>query len=408
MRLNWGKTFVLGFGFLAISTVWPLYDSYMPYFLGEFIASSALIGLIMGFDNFLGLTMQPYFGSLSDRTRSRWGRRRPFLLIGMPIAAIAIAMIPISLSLGLVALLITTGVLNLSMSLFRSPAVALMPDLTPSPLRSKANGIINFMGGIGAVIAIVGGAYLYNINPGYPFLPAAVIMLIVFLLFFTVIREPVIPPPDSGVEETPQSLVLALKQVFQNPDRTTLLLFLAICAWFIAYQSINTWFTKYSVEELGVAVNVASARLAIYGGAFVIGAIPAGYIGTWIGRRKTIMIGLVGMALCFVGMNFMTTLDQVTVLLGLAGLAWALININSYPMVVELCHPSQTGTYTGLYYIFAGVAGMGGPFVVGSIFDLMGTKRPLFLFGALFMVIAFVLMYAVNKGEAGVQRAKSA
>lgn len=400
MRLNWGKTFIIGFGFMAISAVWPLYDSYMPKFYEEVITSSALVGLIMGFDNLLGLTLQPWFGSLSDRTRSRWGRRRPFLLIGMPIAAVAVLAIPFARLGGLIPLLLVTIVMNLAMSIFRSPTVALMPDLTPSPLRSMANGVINFMGGLGAAIVLLAGGILYAMSPTYPFMVSAGIMAVVFLLFLFFIREPAAPETASNVEETPQSLLLALRQILNNPDRGTLILFLAIMAWFIGYQSVNTWFTTYSEQNLGVAVNVASKALTIYAGAFLLGAIPAGLIGTRLGRRNTIAIGLIGMMASFASMHMMTSLGQVQWVLGAAGLCWALVNINSYPMVVEMCHPSQTGTYTGLYYIFSGVAGASAPFLSGAIFDLFGSKRPLFLVSAIFMAIALALILSQRKGEA--------
>lgn len=404
MRLNWGKTFVLGFGFLAISAVWPLYDSYMPHFLGQYIASSALIGLIMGFDNFLGITLQPWVGAVSDRTHSRWGRRRPFLLIGMPIAAACLTALVFTHDVGLIPLLMTTGTLNLAMSLFRSPTVALMPDLTPPPLRSLANGVINFMGGIGAAIVLQAGKMLYPINAGYPFLAAGVIMIIVFFLFLFVIREPEVPEAPEE-EETPQSLLLAFKHIITHRDTNALKLFFAIFSWFVAYQAVNTWFTQYSVERFGVQVNQASGALLFYTVAFILGALPAGYIGTKIGRRLTISIGLVGMVASFAVMHFIGSLGQMTIVLLVAGLFWSLININSYPMVVQLCHPSQIGTYTGLYYIFSGIAGASGPFIAGALFDGFGSKRPLFLFGVIFMALALWLMSSVRKGEADVQKA---
>lgn len=407
MRLNWGKTFIIGFGFMAISAVWPIYNSYMPKFYEEFIQKSALIGLIMGFDNLLGLTLQPWFGALSDRTRSRWGRRRPFLLIGMPIAAVAFLTIPFARLAGLIPLVLVTIVMNLAMSLFRSPTVALMPDLTPSPLRSLANGVINFMGGLGAAIVLLAGGILYAMNPAFPFVVPAIIMGGVFLLFLFFIREPAAPEPASSVEETPQSLLMALRQIITNPDRGALILFLAIMAWFVAYQSVDTWFTLYSEQNLGVAVNVASKSLTLFAGAFLLGAIPAGVIGTKFGRRNTIAVGLIGMMASFSSMHFMTSLGQVQYVLIVAGLCWAMVNINSYPMVVEMCHPSQTGTYTGLYYIFSGVAGAGGPALTGAIFDLFGSKRPLFLVAAIFMALALVLILAQRKGEA-VPAAKAA
>ncbi|HWI66381.1 MAG TPA: MFS transporter [Symbiobacteriaceae bacterium] len=406
MRLNWGKTFVLGFGFLAISAVWPLYDSYMPIFLKQFISSSAVIGAIMGLDNVLGFTLQPWIGSLSDRTQTRWGRRRPYLLIGMPIAAVSLVALTWTHDAGLVPLLLTTGVLNLAMSLFRSPTVALMPDLTPSPLRSKANGVINLMGGIGAAIVLQVGKMLYPINPGMPFVAAAAIMLIVFVLFLTIIREPAVPEGDSNVEETPQSLVLALAYLVKNREQHTLKLLTAIFCWFVAYQSVNTWFTTFAIERFSVQPGTASGALLAYTGAFILGALPAGYIGTAFGRRNTIAIGLGGMIASFAVMHFVGNLTQMMIMLVIAGLFWSLININSYPMVVQMCNPKDTGTFTGLYYIFQGVGGIAGPFVTGILFDAFGSKRPLFLTALIFMGLALLLMVTVRKGEARTQEAK--
>lgn len=404
MRLNWGKTFVLGLGFLAISAVWPLYDSYMPKFYGGYIASSALVGVIMGFDNLLGFTLQPWFGARSDRTRSRWGRRLPYLLIGMPIAAVSLLAIPFAREAGLWPLLAVTIIMNLAMSIFRSPTVALMPDLTPSPLRSLANGVINFMGGIGGGIALLGGGILYAMSPRYPFMLSAAIMAVVFLCFLFFIREPALDQgggaPAEGTEETPQGLWLAFREMITNPDRTTLLLFAALFALFVGYQAVNTWFTVYAEETLHVAVNVASKALTWYAGSFVIFALPAGWVGTRLGRRRTIAIGLGGMAAGFVLMHFLATLGQASVALIVLGAFWSLININTYPMVVELCRPSQTGTFTGLYYIFTQAGGVAAPIISGFVFDLAGSKRPLFFTAALFLLIALALILTVRKGEA--------
>jgi len=400
MRLNWGKTFALGFGFLAISAVWPLYDSFMPLFLKQYVTSSAIIGGIMGLDNVLGFTLQPWFGSLSDRTQSRWGRRRPFLLIGMPVAAASLIALTWTHDAGVVPLLVTTGVMNLSMSLFRSPTVALMPDLTPPPLRSQANGVINLMGGIGAAIVLQVGKMLHPVNPGYPFVVAAGIMVFVFFLFLLVIREPAIPEGDSGVEETPQSLMASLTYLFKNREQSTLRLLAAIFCWFVAYQAVNTWFTTYTTERLGVTPSAALTASLAYTGAFILGAMPAGYIGARFGRRNTIAVGLCGMVTSFFAMYFLTSLMQMTIAMVVAGLFWSLININSYPMVVQMCNPKDTGTFTGLYYIFQGVGGISGPFLVGLLFDLAGSKRPLFLTALLFMALALVLMLSVRRGEA--------
>lgn len=401
MRLNWGKTFVLGFGFLAVSAVWPLYDSYMPHFLEQFIASSTLIGVVMGFDNFLGLTLTPWVGALSDRTRSKWGRRRPYLLVGMPVAAVCLSLLVFTHDAGLAPLLLTTGTLNVAMAFFRSPVVALMPDLTPAPLHSVANGIINFMGGIGAAVVLLGGQYLYKANPGYPFLAAAVIMVVVFFLFLLVIREPEVPPVDASADETPQSLLAALKHIVTHRDSNTLRLFSAIFAYFMGYQAVNTWFAQYTVDRFNVPINTASGALLAYVASFIIFALPAGYIGTWLGRKRTMALGIAGMMLSFGTMHFLSSLNQMMVALVIGGFCWSLININAYPLVVQQCHPSQTGTYTGLYYIFQGVAGAIAPSVAGALFDLWGSKQPLFPLAVLFMGIALALMLSVGKDKAG-------
>ncbi|MDF2626247.1 MAG: transporter [Symbiobacteriaceae bacterium] len=402
MRLNWGKTFVLGFGFLAISAVWPLYDAYMPLFLDKYIASSLLVGAIMGLDNVLGFTLQPWIGSRSDRTQSSWGRRRPYLLVGMPIAALSLIALNWTYDAGLVLLLLTTGVLNLAMSLFRSPTVALMPDLTPPPLRSKANGIINLMGGVGAAIVIQVGKMVYREDAeALPFLVAAGIMVVVFFLFLLVIREPAMPEGDSSVEETPQSLLASLRYLMQSRDKNTLLLLGAIFSWFVAYQAVNTWFTTFAMQRFDVEKNVAAGALLAFAGAIILGALPAGYIGTAIGRRKTIMIGLGGMVVSFAAMYFATSLTMTMGMLVVGGLFWALININSYPMVVQMCNPKDTGTFTGLYYIFQGVGGISGPVLAGGLFDLMGgSTQPLWGVAMLFMGLALWLMSRVQKGEA--------
>lgn len=400
MRLAWGKTFVIGLGFLSISAVWPLYDSYMPKFYGEFIASSALVGLIMGFDNILGLTLQPWFGAKSDRTRSRWGRRLPYLLIGMPVAALALLALPFGRSAGLIPLLAVTILLNLAMSMFRSPTIALMPDLTPSPLRSLANGVINLMGGIGAAVVLFTGATLYAMNPGYPFWLSAAILIVVFFCFLLFIREPAVSESSESVEQTPQSLLAALREIFSGSDKGSLLVFFALLVLFIGYQSANTWFTLYAEENLGVAVNVASRSLTYYAAAFVVFALPAGYLGTKIGRRKTIAAGIIGMVVLYTVVFFLKSMAMVSIALILLGACWALVNVNTYPMIVELCRPSQTGTYTGLYYIFQQVGGVSGPFLFGLLFDAVGSKRPLFITAAVFLVISGVLFLAARTGEA--------
>jgi maltose/moltooligosaccharide transporter len=396
VRLHWGKTFVLGLGFLAISAATSLYDSYMGKFFEGFLGAGVLVGMIMGIDNFLGMTLQPYIGARSDRTVTRFGRRRPYLLIGMPIAALSLAAIPFAREHGFLPLLVVTIILNIAMSLFRSPTVALMPDITPAPLRSIANGVINLMGGIGAAIMLFAGASLYAKSPRYPFIVAGAVMGLIFLVFWFFIREPAITQPADPSEDAPSGLLKALRHVITNPDRNTLVFFTALFAWFVGYQAINTWFTLYGEQILNVPLPKASATLVAFVGTFVVFAVPAGYLGTRFGKRLTICVGLGGLSLSFMLMHFLTALPQITIALVACGFFWALVNINSYPIVVSLAPPSQAGTYTGLYYIFSGLAGMSSPVIAGALFDLVGSKRPLFLFSAAAMAVSLVLLLTVK------------
>src|SRR5512139_1589902 len=177
MRFNYGRIFLLGFGFFGISIIWGVYNVYVPVFLSEkFGLQPALIGFFMTLDNIAALLIQPPVGAWSDRLRTPIGRRMPFILIGAPIGAVAFGLIPLAAVLPL--FVACTSTLLLSMAFWRTPVVALMPDITPSPYRSQANGIINFMGGVGAILSFLVGARLYEINTAYPFWLGSILVLV--------------------------------------------------------------------------------------------------------------------------------------------------------------------------------------------------------------------------------------
>lgn len=400
MRLAWGRTLLLGTGFFAISVIASFYDSYMPKFYEGFLASSALVGLVMGVDNFLGWTIQPFVSSLSDRTRSRFGRRRPFILLGFPIAALLLFLLPISRQLGLWPLLGVTVLLNLTLVSFRSPVIALMPDLTPQPLRSQANGLINLMGGVGVVVATLLGSKLYGLSPSYPFWFAAAICILVTLVFARWIKEPNQDAPVESEEPKPAALLPTLGALFRSPRQMGLLLFLAMAIYTIGYQAVNTWFTLWSEQQLGIPVNVAASKLVIVGGVFILAAVPAGFLGNKLGRRLTMVIGLVIIALAFGGIYYLATAESLTPYLAAFGVGWALVNINAYPMAVSLGTSSETGTYTGVYYLFTGLAGTVGPFLAGKVFDMLGSKAPLFPIGAGAMALAALLLLLARERPA--------
>ena len=430
-RLDYKKTFLLGFGFLGVSLLWLLYNSYVPIFLQAgnpafdqdqgtmtvgFGLSAAMAGLIMTLDNIAAFFIQPVIGVLSDRTRTRIGRRMPYILIGVPIAAIAFALIPVAVKqippelsgqtelLGdqLAFFMIAIGVMLLAMAAFRTPLIALMPDITPSPLRSKANGVINLMGGVGALLATFGGAALYNINMAAPFWVASIVLVLSALVVFFKIKEPKTYSQENDDDERWWD---TLKQVGAIPaeERKSLILILAaIFAWFVGYNAVETFFTSYGTFSLGVAESTASLLLGFFSLSFLIFAIPGGMLAERWGRRSTILTGLFALAALLLLASFLPSVYAIGAIMFLGGASWALININSLPMIVDIA-PSDRflGTYTGLYYLSATLAAIVGPILNGWIIDATGKNyNTIFWVAAVFLAAAIGCMWFVTRGEA--------
>lgn len=423
MKLNYKGTLILGFGFLGISVVWSVYNSFVPVFLRQYALPWWLVGFVMTFDNILGITLLPYIGQLSDNTWTRLGRRRPFILAGAPIAAVFFVVIPaihLNMSHTASTLWLLTGVIivmNIAMALFRTPTVALMPDITPPALRSKANGIINLMGGIGTTIAFFIGGALFAMRQSYPFLLGAVLLLIAEAIVILKVQEP--PPTDSdnpSSSRRPNALsslrdtVRNVVAVARNPDKSALFTCLAIFCWFMGYNAIETFWTSYGREVLYApqiaagtmtadqAVARAASMLTYLSGAFLIFALPAGFIATRFGRRPTILTGLGILAVVWAG--FLLTQNSIYVIFTLvaSGIAWALVNINSLPIMADLAPPGQIGAYTGLYYFFSMLAASTSPTVVGWLMDLTSI-RMMFPITVAFMALAFLCVTAIHRTE---------
>ncbi|HEX7394269.1 MAG TPA: MFS transporter, partial [Anaerolineaceae bacterium] len=246
MKFNYGRIFLLGFGFFGVSVIWGVYNGFVPLFLAnKFDLSPAWIGFFMTLDNIAALFIQPPVGAWSDRLRTPIGRRMPFILIGAPVGAVAFGLIPIASVLPL--FVACTSTLLLSMALWRTPVVALMPDITPSQFRSQANGIINFMGGLGAIIAFLGGARLYDINPAFPFWLGSALVILSSILVFVFIKEPKVIVNES--QEQP-GMLKSLREVVRDPDKSALRLLLAIFFWFVAYSAVEAFFSLYAVKRL--------------------------------------------------------------------------------------------------------------------------------------------------------------
>jgi MFS family permease len=371
-----------------------------------------MIGFFMTLDNIAALFIQPAVGAWSDRLRTRIGRRLPFILVGAPIAAVAFGIIPLAAVLPL--FVACTVTLILAMAIWRTPVVALMPDITPSKFRSQANGVINFMGGVGAIISFLIGSKLYDINKAYPFWLGSVLVILAAVLVFIFIREPKVYDENPQAERP--NLLKSLKGILQEEDKSAIRIFLAIMFWFIAYNAIEAFFTLYANKHLGLPESDGARLLSQLSLLFVLFSLPSGFIGGKIGRRNTISIGIILMATCMLLMailpkDFLIQLlfslpilgevPIVGLILMFAGVAWAFININSLPMVVDLTDAVHIGTYTGLYYLFSTLAAILGPNVNGWMVEFAGGDYSVIMFiGPVFMLLALLMIIGVRKGEA--------
>lgn len=419
-RLNYGKTFLLGFGFFGLSVVWGVYNAFVPIFLSEkFNLSPVLVGFFMTLDNIAALFIQPPVGAWSDRLRTPLGRRIPFMLIGAPITAFAFGLIPLPAVLPL--FVACTSTLLLSAAIWRTPVIALMPDITPSEFRSQANGIINFMGGIGTIVALQTGGILYKMSPNFPFWLGSGLVLISALIVYLFIEE----PKEYGQTENQPGMFESLREVFRHEDKSGLRILFAIFFWFIGFSAVETFFTLYAKNHLGLNEGDGATLLSVLPLFFVLFAIPSGFVAGKLGRRTTISIGLITITLMLIllyvtpatalltgiaplplvgipleeGGPRMLTLAGVLLILG--GIGWAFININSLPMIVDLTSAARIGTFTGLYYLFSTFSAIVGPNLNGWAIQLTGNNyNTIMLIAPGFMMIAFWLMLGVKRGEA--------
>ncbi|MDQ0256814.1 Na+/melibiose symporter-like transporter [Evansella vedderi] len=279
---SYGKIFVIGSGFFALTLVWTFYNAYMPLILGDYIESRAIRGALMGVDNLLAVLLIPVIGAWSDKIDSRLGNRLPFIVVGMPIAAVFLILIPYGAAVTLWVLLVVDIIFLLAMTIYRAPVIALMPDHTPPEKRSTANGIINLMGGIGAIIALFGLSLLYGIDRAYPFVVAGLLLLLSFLLlYFTVDRHPpYVGKAEDDLEETQatKSFFQGLSKLKKPEFRGHLFILIAIFLYFIGYSGVEAQFTVYAVEYLNMEESTAGFTLGFFSLAFVLFAIPAGTI----------------------------------------------------------------------------------------------------------------------------------
>ena len=413
LEFSRSKTFVLGFGFLGVSMIWAMYNAYLPVFLREtFHLPFSVVGAIMTIDNVFAILLLPFLGALSDSTNTKIGKRRPYILVGAPLAMIFFILIPfanITQNLGL--MMLTVIFMNLAMALYRTPVIALMPDITPSKYRSHANGIINFMGGAGALLVYFAGKPLYDKDITYPFIAAGIFMFIACMLVVIFIKDDRYTQTENGLAESISlkksfyELMDNLKDVVKG-EKSLLALLAAIFCWFIGFNAIETFFTSYAKFYLGMKESTGAMILGFYSLFFIIAAIPAGLIGTKYSRNKTIRIGLFCLMVILVVSTFFKAFLPLAILFSLAGCAWAFINVNSLPMVVDMTTTAKLGGYTGLYYFSSQAANIVAPPLAGLGIDVFtaGGQRPegylsILFFSAFFFLLALIIMMFVKRGE---------
>ncbi len=424
MKLNVKRTLLVGLAFMSISAFWQLYDNVIPLILkNNFALEDGFAGFIMALDNILALFLLPFFGLLSDRCGLRTGRRMPFILAGTAAASLMMMQLPGAANMGDATLFyVGLGVLLIAMGTYRSPAVALMPDVTPKPLRSKGNAVINLMGALGGVFTILATLLLVKKPEGSfradytaVFMAAAAFMVIcVAALVLTVQERRLVKQmedihygvdpkteqaaqiTDSGTEKLPpalfKSLILILSSVF---------------LWFMGYNAVTTAFTKYAQEMWNMDIGAASACIMVATVGAIVSYLPVGIFSARFGRKRMIQFGIILLSLCFAsGTVFSAFTPLLYVMFALVGCAWACINVNSYPMVVELSRGASVGKYTGYYYTFSMAAQIVTPILSGFLLQYVGYWT-LFPYAAVMVALAFITISLTKHGDSRPEKPQS-
>ena len=402
---------VLFIGIMFSSTIlaWEMYDSQVPITLYQYLGSLALVGLIMGLDNLIGLILQPIMGNISDNTRSRYGRRIPYLIIGVPLAAFFFALIAFETSL--FTLLFFVFCFMVCMCFYRTQQVALIPDFIKSKQRGKANAILNLMGALGVILAAIISLLIVDVNLQLAFILVSIVMVVTLIIGVIAVNEKeayayqmCIELDKAECEENEElivkpGLIESLKDIMSEKDKSTLLILLAIASVYIGYEGWRALFTIYGTDVLGLSRGAAGGMLLYPALVFILMALPSAVLAGKLGKRTTIKIGLVIFIIAMLLGFMIQGILVLYIVFILIGVGYALVNINTLVTLWSLA-PSEKkiGTYTGVYYFFMYTAGILGPGIVGAIVDVVGFDY-FFLVCSLFLVLALILMFFVRREE---------
>lgn len=399
--IPWRTSLLLGGGSFVIGAVSPLYDTYVPPLLERHLSSSSMIGAAMGIDNVLALCLVPIVGVVSDATRTRLGRRVPFLLAALPLTAFALAAIPFAERFGLLALLAAMIAVDIALAIWRAPFLALLAELVPSLQRPKTEGVLGVAMCLGAMLVLGGARGLAEHHPDLPFVLASVLVAAVWLIYAVGLREPAHGTPEQD-QVTSSSAAIApfrsLRESFTAGGGKAMRFFGACLLFNMAFQSFSSWFTLYGSERYHTTVANASLGFIAVAVSTLIGSMPAGWLGARYGRRRMSLIGFGGMAAACMVMYFAPTLSVAVGILFLFGLSWSLPVANLAPMALELRSSARAGSLAGAFLLVQSAAGLLGPSLVGVWFDMTRTRRGLFALLAIFLAGAFALLGTLASG----------
>ena len=416
MKLNYKRTLLVGFAFLSICAFWQLYDNVIPLILkNTFHMKDSLVGVVMAMDNVLALFLLPFFGKLSDKCHTKLGRRTPFILGGTAAAVILMNILPYADNHEkLLLFVIPLGLLLIAMGTYRSPAVALMPDVTPKPLRSKANAIINLMGALGGVFTLgVTGLLVHAGATGRNdytmlFLAVSLLMAISVIVLVLTVRENKLAAEVAAMEtdeekemeaEEKKESGKAFGELAPDVRRSLWLILFSVAFWFMGYNAVTSAFTRYMQVQWGYDIKAASLCLMVATVGAVLSYLPVGILSSKLGRKKLIQAGVILLAVCFATAGLFTAFHPaVYVVFALVGVAWAMINVNSYPMVVEISKSGDVGKYTGYYYTFSMAAQIITPILSGLLLEHVGYQT-LMPYATVMVAISFVTISLARHGD---------
>ena len=414
MKLNYKRTILIGFAFMSILAFWQFYDQVIPYILEEkFNLSTFKANALMSVDNVLAVFMLPLFGMLSDKTHSRLGKRTPYILYGTMCAVILICVLAFFESknnfwgfiIALMALLVV-------MSIYRSPAVAYMPDVTEKPLRSKGNAIINLVGYIGGIFATVvmmfmlksetapDGTKIYTSSFTPVFVVIAAFMFISVLIMVLTVKENKVLA-ETNIKDEEESNTNNGKKLSKSVTVSLVLILASVFLWYTAYNAVTTSFSRYCMNIWNVDLGKSSGYLTVATVAAIAAFVPLGFLSSKLGRKKAVLLGIILMTVCYTIAIFVRQETPLMYLIfAVVGIGWASINVNSFPMVVEMCTGSDVGKYTGYYYTFSMAAQIVTPLLSGFLIDkLQLGYNILFPYAVVFSVASFITMCFVRHGD---------